>query len=304
MGIQIFSFCTIFGLLVFIPLTMTSDYSHLTKVTSVSRISIAVIEDGDSKLIAYLVFAYIFTFITFFFLKKSYHEYIYLRTKFLLKQSKMMVSRSVVVTGIPQRLRSDQALSEYYENLGIGAVESCYVVREVHRLNTMIKKRANALICLEDAYSRYWGNPCKLPGYDPDRILDDVEMYKKVLDLAEKRPDSSSDEEEQEPGTPSKLPKKKKPGNTTFFKGLVEPKFNLRMQIKKSKRPTVKIGGFFGLFGKRVDAIEYYTKLFDDLDKTVNERRKSPNFEMTNVAFVTFEHMSSAVNITVAVPFY
>lgn len=280
---------------------MTADYTHLTKLTAVSRISIAVIEDGDPKMIAYLVFAYVFTIITFFFLKKSYHEYIYLRAKFLLKQSKMMVSRSVVVTGIPQHLRSDQALSEYYENLGIGAVESCYVVREVHRLNTMIIKRANALICLEDAYAKYWGNPCRLPGYDPDRILDDVEMYKKVLDLAEKRPDSSSDEEDeqQEPGTPSKLPKKKKPGNTTFFKGLVEPRFNLKKQTKKSKRPTVKIGGLFGLFGKKVDAIEYYTKLFDDLDKIVIDRRRSPNFDMTNVAFVTFEHMSSAVNITV-----
>ncbi|KAI7892182.1 uncharacterized protein EV154DRAFT_441952, partial [Mucor mucedo] len=294
MGIQIFSILTLLGIIVFVPITMTADYSHLTKLTTVSRISMEVIEDGDSKLIAYLIFAYIFTFITFVFLKRSYHEYIYLRAKFLLKQSKMMVSRSVVVTGIPQHLRSDQALSEYYENLGIGAVESCYVVREVHRLNTLIKKRANALICLEDAYASYWGNPCRLPGYDPDRILDDVEMYKKVLDLAEKRPDSSSDEEEElQELDGAQRSKKKKPGNTTFFKGLVEPKFGLKK--KTSKRPTVRVGGLFGLFGKKVDAIEYYTKLFDDLDKTVNDRRKSPNFEMANVGFVTFERMSSAV---------
>jgi hypothetical protein len=64
----------------------------------------------------------------------------------------------------------------------------------------------------------------------------------------------------------------------------------------KSKRPTVRIGGLFGLFGQKVDAIEYYTKLFDDLDKTVIEQRRSPSFEMTNVAFITFEQMSSAVS--------
>jgi len=83
-------------------------------------------------------------------------------------------------------------------------------------------------------------------------------------------------------------------GNTTFFKGLVEP-----MSIKKtvkSKRPLVRVGGFLGIGGKKVDAIEYYTKLFDDLDKIVMDRRSSPNFEMTNVAFVTFESMSSAVS--------
>ncbi|GAA5799830.1 hypothetical protein HPULCUR_005249 [Helicostylum pulchrum] len=296
MCIKIFSICTALGLVVFIPLTMTADFSHLQNVRAIDRVSISVIQEDDNKLIAYLIFSYIFTFITFFFLNKSYHEYIYLRSKFLLKQAKVMVSRSIVVTGIPQHLRSDQALSEYYENLDIGPVESCYVVREVHRLNTMIKKRAHALIKLEEAYSTYWGNPCKIPGYDPDRILDDVQMYKKVLDLAEKRTGSSTDDSsEEEPGAPPKLRKKKKLGNTTFFKGLVEPKFSLKKQVQKSKRPTVKIGGIFGLFGTKVDAIEYYTKLFDDLDKTVSERRKSPNFEMTNVAFVTFEHMSSAI---------
>lgn len=301
MGLKIFAVCCFFGLVVFFPITLTTPYVENENSTAISRLSIEVLEPGSNKFIAYLIFAYLFTFITFFFLTKSYDEYVYLRAKFLLRQSKTMVARSVMVTGIPDHLRSDQALSEYFESLNIGPVESCYVVREVHRLNTMIKKRASALINLEEAYAAYWGNPCKIPGYDPDRILDDVEMYKKVLDLAEKREstddDRSSDEEHKQPGvTPSssfRKNKKRRPGNTTFFKGLVEPKFNLKKNT--SKRPTVRIGGFFGLFGKKVDAIEYYTKLFDDLDKIVVDRRTSPNYEMTNCAFVTFEQMSSAV---------
>lgn len=302
MGLKIFAVCCFFGLVVFLPITLTAVHieNENENSTAINRLSIAVLEPGSNKFIAYLIFAYLFTFITFFFLTKSYDEYVYLRAKFLLTQSKTMVARSVMVTGIPDHLRSDQALSEYFENLNIGPVESCYVVREVHRLNTMIKKRASALIHLEEAYAAYWGNPCKIPGYDPDRILDDVEMYKKVLDLAEKREstddDRSSDEEQ--PGvTPSssvRKNKKRRPGNTTFFKGLVEPKFNLKKNT--SKRPTVRIGGLFGLFGKKVDAIEYYTKLFDDLDKIVVDRRTSPNYEMTNCAFVTFEQMSSAVS--------
>lgn len=304
MGLKIFAVCCFFGVVVFFPITLTTPHIESDNTTSINRLSIAVIEKGSNKFVAYLIFAYFFTFVTFFFLTKSYDEYVYLRAKFLLSQSKTMVARSVIVTGIPAHLRSDQALSDYFENLNIGPVESCYVVREVHRLNTMIKKRASALIHLEEAYAAYWGNPCKIPGYDPDRILDDVEMYKKVLDLAEKREstddDSSSDEEHKQPGvTPSsslRKNKKRRPGNTTFFKGLVEPKFNLKKST--SKRPTVRIGGLFGLFGKKVDAIEYYTKLFDDLDKIVVDRRTSPNYEMTNVAFVTFERMSSAVSYT------
>ncbi|OAD07867.1 hypothetical protein MUCCIDRAFT_135153, partial [Mucor lusitanicus CBS 277.49] len=249
MGIKIFAVCTIFGIIVFVPITMTSDYAHLGNETSpLDRLSITVIEQDSNKIIAYIIFAYVFTFVTFFFLNRNYNDYIYLRAKYLLKQSKSMVSRSVIVTGIPDRLRSDQALADYYENLGVGPVESCYVVRTVHRLNTMIKKRAQALINLEEAYAKYWGNPCRIAGYDPDRILDD---------------------------------------------GLVEP-MNLK-KTTKSKRPLVRVGGFMGIGGKKVDAIEYYTKLFDDLDKIVMERRNSPNFEMTNVAFVTFESMSSAI---------
>lgn len=301
MCIKIFGICCFFGLVVFIPINMTTGYNSVPNATAINQLSIASIEAGSSKFIAYLIFAYGFTFVSFFFLTKGYDEYIYLRAKFLLKQSKSMVSRSIIVTGIPSHLRSDQALSDYYENLDIGPVESCYVVREVHRLSTMIKKRANALMKLEEAYASYWGNPCKIPGYDPDRILDDVEMYKKVLTLAEKREstdDESSDEEtKKSSGTPTsslRRKKKKKPGNTTFFKGLVEPRFNLKKA--KSRRPTVRVGGVFGLSGQKVDAIEYYTKLFDDLDKIVTERRRSPNYEMTNVAFVTFEHMSSAVS--------
>jgi hypothetical protein len=307
MSIKIFGVCTIFGFTVFIPITMTSDYSHIKDIAVLDRVSMVVIEEDSNKIIAYLVFTYLFTFITFFFLNQYYDEYIYLRAKYLLKQSKNIVSRSIIVTGIPENLKSDEALAEYYEKLGIGPVESCYVVRVVHRLDTMIKKRAQALICLEEAYATYWGNPCMIPGYDPDRILDDVDMYKRILDLAEKRPDSSSDEEEQmvaaaaeaASGANLQLRKRKKtkkrPGNTTFFKGLAELKLGTKKTVK-SKRPTVRIGGLFGLFGQKVDAIEYYTKLFDDLDKTVIQQRLLPNFELTNVAFVTFEQMSSAVS--------
>ncbi|KAG0947779.1 hypothetical protein G6F32_006052 [Rhizopus arrhizus] len=250
------------------------------------------------KLIAYLVFAYFVTFVTFFFLTQSYYNYIYLHAKYLLNQSKQMVARSVIVTGIPEQLRTDQALSEYYNNLNIGSVESCYVVRNVHKLNQLIKQRASALKKLEEAYAKYWGNPCSIPGYDPERILDDVEMYKKVLDQAENKKDESSDSSDNENGNTKaplaiRLTKRntwKKAMNTTFIKSMVEP----LDQKKSSRRPTVRTG-FLGLFGRKVDAIEHYTVLFDDLDRMTTDLRASPNYEMTNVAFVTFDHMSSAV---------
>ncbi|KAI7906249.1 uncharacterized protein BX663DRAFT_540836 [Cokeromyces recurvatus] len=276
MSIKIFGICTLFGLTIFVPITMTSDISHLgANITAIDRVSITAIEEGSNKIIAYLVFAYIFTFITFFFLNQGYNDYVYLRAKYVLSQSRSLVARSIIVTGIPKELRSDRALANYYEQLGIGRVERCYVVRTVHRLNTLIKRRAQALNKLEEAYARYWGNPCKISGYDPDRILDDADMYKRVLELADKRQKTSYDK--------------------TFFKGLIEPSLGKTVEKTRHQRPKVRIGGLLGIGGKKVDAIEYYTKLFDDLDQTVIECRQTPYYEMTNVGFVTFEDINSAI---------
>lgn len=290
MSIKIFSLCMFFGIIVFVPITMTSENPEDGEVSPVSKISFGVLERGSPKLIAYLVFAYVFTLVTFYFLNRTFNDYTYLRTKYLLKQSKSLTGRSIIVTNIPKHLRSDKALAEYYEKLGIGPVESCYVVRTVHRLNTMIKKRAEALIHLEDAYADYWGNPCSIPGYDPDRIVHDNELYEKIIHYAENGYDTK---EEALTTTSSKKVEKKPSRFANMFKCLSRSKDPTKPL--KSKRPTVRIGGFFGLFGKKVDAIEYYTKLFNDLDKIVNDRRKSPNYEMTGAAFVTFEQMSSAV---------
>ncbi|ORE03576.1 DUF221-domain-containing protein [Rhizopus microsporus var. microsporus] len=303
MAMKIFGLCSIFGVIVLIPISATAKNNEKS-MSDIEKISITHTEDGDLRLIAFLVFTYFVTIVTLYYLTQSYYNYVYLHAKYMLNQSKQMVSRSVIITGIPERLRSDQALAEYYENLGIGPVESCYVVRTVHQLDKLIKQRASALTKLEKAYAKYWGNPCRIPGYDPDIILDDVEMYKKVLDLAEKRNDNSSSSSDSEVEDENGNKQKKKPFalrltkkntwkravNTTFFKGLIDP----LEQEKRSKRPTVRTG-FLGLFGQKIDAIEYYTVLFDNLDKMVAEKRRSPHYEMTNVAFVTFEHMSSAV---------
>ncbi|CAO3702184.1 unnamed protein product [Rhizopus stolonifer] len=201
-----------------------------------------------------------------------------------------MVSRSIIVSGIPRKERSDEALADYYRRLNIGPVESSYVVRTVPKLHSLIKKRASALMKLEEAYATYWGNPCQIPGYDPDLIMDDMRMYKRVLDLAEKNSEGSDNE-----GTQTKKTWKRAV-NTTFFKGLIEP-----LEHKKvSRRPMVRTG-FLGLWGPKVDAIEHYTELFGRLDKQVSDLRNEdqygnkPEVEMTNVGFVTFKNMNSAV---------
>lgn len=59
------------------------------------------------------------------------------------------------------------------------------------------------------------------------------------------------------------------------------------------KRPTVRLGWF----QRSVDALNYYTAQFEEVDELVNKRRKSGRYKATHVAFITFEKMSSAVSV-------
>ncbi|KAI0063663.1 DUF221-domain-containing protein [Artomyces pyxidatus] len=63
-----------------------------------------------------------------------------------------------------------------------------------------------------------------------------------------------------------------------------------RIVVPHQKRPTLRPGWF----SKRVDALEYLEKQFQELDEAVKRRRRIGKFKATDVAFVTFEKMSSA----------
>ncbi|KAI0317538.1 DUF221-domain-containing protein [Amylostereum chailletii] len=64
----------------------------------------------------------------------------------------------------------------------------------------------------------------------------------------------------------------------------------VRVIVPHRKRPTIRPRWFSG----RVDAIEYLERQYHELDEAVRRKRKLGKFKATDVAFVTFEKMSSA----------
>lgn len=282
MAIKLFSCCSFFGVVALIPISVTRGNITEANVTStLDRLAITVLEDASNSLIAYLIFMYLFCFLTFFFLHQNFRTFLSLRSEYLLRLSKTLPCRSVMVTGIPRRLRTDEALADYYQHLGIGQVESAHVVRHIRNLNSLLKKRASALAHLEKAYALYWGNPCPIPDYDPDRILDDAQLYQRVeMQQRAIEQDGQAIREQ----------------NATFLSGLVDLPGRLsHASGRKTRRPQIR-PGWYNFCGKKVDMIDYYTEKFDDLDRQVCEARQSGDFEMTNVGFVTFQDMSSAVS--------
>ncbi|KAG2389324.1 hypothetical protein C9374_013884 [Naegleria lovaniensis] len=65
---------------------------------------------------------------------------------------------------------------------------------------------------------------------------------------------------------------------------------------KTSRRPTIKIRGFLGILGSKVDAIDHYTKALDEINKNINDLRTNPSRTVhgTGYAFVTFSSMEAA----------
>lgn len=314
MGVKIFSLCSFFGVVVLIPISTTTGNFTDPLLNPVDHLSITVVNESSPYLIAYLFFTYFFTFVTWFFLQQNYHSYIYMRARYLLQLSSSLVCRSVVVTGLPEELRTDESLADYFENLGVGMVVSCHIVRHVKKLGHILRERARALDKLEAAYAKYWGNPCTIDNYNPDLILQETQRIHTQKILAEQQQERHEHIEHQDRSSVSSitdetieeyLPRRTNKVSSIKNSGNKNSVINVNGQhanehsstaiMVPGRRPHVRLG-FLGLYGEKVDAIDHYSKVFDHWDKKAIDARASPEFDMTSVGFVTFEKMGSAVS--------
>ncbi|ORZ21490.1 hypothetical protein BCR42DRAFT_407637 [Absidia repens] len=307
MSIKIFGLCSFFGVVVLIPISATTGNFTDPLLSSVDHLSITVVKESSPYLIAYLVFTYFFTFVTWFFLQQNYDSYVYMRARYLMQLSGTLVSRSVIVTGLPVELRTDQALATYFETLGIGVVVSCHVVRHVKKLGHILRKRARALDKLEESYVKYWGNPCTvITNYHPEQIIQNAQRIHHLESLNDKKQpcnkqndgtsaktDQSSDNSAMDEMTSEYILHRTNKVSDTY-NNTCKTVNNTIIGYQRGHRPQIKTG-LFGLYGERVDAIDYYTKEFDHWDKMATEARASSEFNMTSVGFVTFEKMESAL---------
>ncbi|KAI9303434.1 hypothetical protein BJ944DRAFT_250680 [Cunninghamella echinulata] len=346
MGAKLFALCGFFGTVVLYPISrMGGDLLNSTNPNDTHRntsLYETVIADpatsSNSFLWVYLFFTYFFCLATFYFTFLNYRDYVRFRQEFMLRIGKSIPSRTVLVTGIPPSLRTDQKLAEYFEQLGIGVVESVHIIKHVSRLMDLIKERAKYLRLLENAYTRYWGNPCNDPSYDPDFLLAEAEQDQRLRALSWSAASSILQQQQR------KKNQKKNQNNPTIIS--TSPSSSLTSSIsslksddegeddndseneddirqpllpthnhhhqhsklkqkqhklfskmkKKAKEPLRPLAkdGFLGMVGKNVDAIEYFTEKYNQMDTKVFKARRYGKFLPTSVGFVTFEEPMSA----------
>lgn len=217
------------------------------------------------------------------------------RQSFALHLIHSISSRTVLVTSLPQHLRGDRALADYFENCG-WTVESVSVVREVEALRKLLEKRTHALLKLENAWAEWVGNPAKdVQGYTPNVYAAKKSITGNV---------TASPRQAVEPliagfdGEDENISNGQAAWNGNGQSGssvnLDDPESLplSHVHIHTTRpRPTIRPRAL----GNKVDAIEYWEKEFRATDEQVKELRKKGRFEATHAAFVTFEDVRSAV---------
>ena len=109
-----------------------------------------------SYLWAYLVFTYVFTGLTVYFMRSQTLRIIKVRQEYLGSQE-TVTDRTIKLSGIPRDLRSEETLKATIENLNLGNVESITICRDWKTLDDMVAQRAYVLRKLEEAWTVHFG---------------------------------------------------------------------------------------------------------------------------------------------------
>ncbi|KAG8742156.1 hypothetical protein FRC10_001964 [Ceratobasidium sp. 414] len=213
-----------------------------------------LISEASSHLTVHLFLAYLFTALTLRFCARNYARFLRARQLSSLELVHSIPARTVMCTRLPHHLRGERTLADYFENMG-HRVESVSVCRAVDSLDELLDKRTAALLKLEEAWTAYVGNPSIVESYDPSLNVRGDAVSSRIAN--EDRSESSS------------LP---------------------RLVVPHRQRPVLRPTWF----GKKVDALEWLEARFREADEAVRRKRRLGKFEATDLAFVTFEEMSSA----------
>jgi calcium permeable stress-gated cation channel len=259
---------SLFGLFVVIPvqnqLDPDSDWGNFTRF-DLRRTEVEKKHEKESNaayLWAYLVFTYAFTALLSYFLLKQSSVVSKRRQEYLGSQSSV-ADRTIKISGIPHDLRTEDKLREFVQKLRIGDVSAVTICRDWRNLDELAAKREATLGKLEEAYVTFEGRH--------------LERDMRTLPVAQ--PDAEGHQRSLSSATTESQP---------LLNGHQRPKVRRR-------RPRMRLGPW-GILGKEVDSIDYYTAKLQHMDQTLLEARKL-GYPATSMAFVTFETVSGAVII-------
>lgn len=257
----------------------------------------------------YVVFTYVFTLLTLHLLLKQTKHVVNIRQKHLGHQNSI-TDRTIRLSGIPPELRDETILKNHIEGLNIGKVSSITICREWRQLNKLYKRRKSVLSKLEDQWAEYLG-PLSFSSQKQNlplnsRIRESFRLeHSPVQRPYQDEPDTTDNEDndntDNEATDNEDIDEQLLDNDTDDapddYRSIHEYArrhggVSLSGQPYEHIRPKIKTG-LFGLFGKEVDAIDYYTNQLDVIDQEIL-RARDKHYPATPTAFITMESVASA----------
>lgn len=245
--------------IVLLPLNAVGTHVSATGLNSFSFGNIP--ENQQTRYVGHLLCAYAVTAWTVFLVQKEMSRYVQFRQRYLTRQSHLDLpqSRTVLVTGVPKSFLSSESLNSLTAHLP-GGIKRVWISRELKNLPELYNSRLEVVSKLEAAETQLIKTAVKA-----DKSL-------KTLATSKAQPRSPSKVEEQSVA-------------------VQDPVDNL---VRRKQRPSHRLG-FLGLFGKKVDTIDWckdeIIRLTNLLEKA---RRKLDQHHPHNSAFIEFHDILAA----------
>lgn len=306
MSIKLLFICWLFAFTIISPVRyhFTGDYDEGDNNNSLFLFNISgpkLLKDSDNPddnalffnmyLSLYVIFTYLFTYITCSFLIKNAKKVINKRQEILGKQNSI-TDRTIRLSGIPPELRTEKLLKDTIENLKIGSVEKIVICKEWKKLDSLFKQRSKIIEKLE----YYWSNHMRIDtNTEPEPInqgnipfpttyRDDVTQ--EINNIFNESTESFNDSSNAENGMSQSY-------------ASIDRTPSVMSTISYRSRPKIRIGKW-GLFGKKVDALNYYTNQLFLIDEEIINARKY-HYPATPTAFVTMDSVATAQTLAQAV---
>ncbi|EGW31594.1 uncharacterized protein SPAPADRAFT_72374 [Spathaspora passalidarum NRRL Y-27907] len=319
MCIKILTVCLIFAIVVISPIRykftgrLDQDYpdddddNNGTTIKMIKRIILLGTEiptEGEGAtykayLWTYTIFTYVFTLVTAYFLFSQTNKIINMRQKYLGGQNSI-TDRTVKVSGIPAFLRDEVTLTRHIEGLGIGEIDSVLIVREWQNLNKLCKLRNRVLRKLEQYWIEYFHQNGIM---NKSQILSASFQPQPTATLGLEN--GYRDEEGGEDATPTSSNEEDRQSQASTLMDQISEIIedanhpSLGLVDEAVSRPKIN-KGLFGIFGAKVDAINYYAEQLEVIDKEI-VRARTREYPATSTAFLTMKSVAQAQMLAQAV---
>lgn len=214
----------------------------------------------------YTVFTYVFSCLAYYLLWQQTEKVVSVRQKYLGRQNSI-TDRTILLEGLPQEFNSND-----YASSNDLIAQSTFTLDE-ENLKKYIEELGIGKV--RDIYISYNWDTLKTLFNQRNKILRNLEIaYSRYVPLNVEVYTYGNLE-------PSVSPVRNLPQTET------------QPLIQDRPKPTMRLG-LWGLFGEKVDAIEYYSDQLIELDKQIIAEREKNNFQQAKSAFVTMDSVASA----------